>query len=389
MLNCQKIGFSSSAKHVGILRSIKGNMPNILARLSAHKKAVMSILPTGMACGHPGNPAAGLRLERLYGCPVLLSGLPALVLSALELSIVHQHHKSYLERIQRLHQATPECVVMFLAGSLPATGVLHLRLLSLLGMIARLGPDNILHQHGRHVLLAPESSKYSQSWFIQIRKICQQYHLQDPLLILQSQPTTYQWKTLTKSRVLDWWELKFRGEASHLDSLLYFNPHFMSLSKPHPIWTSAGSPFEVSKAVISARMLSGRYRTDQLTRHWSRTNPEGTCRLPGCDGSTLGSLEHILLHCPALAHTRAKLISHWSNFLVPRPWLLPVISQYTLNGDHLQLQLLLDASCLPLVISSSTTNPNILPSCLYLARTWNFSIHLTREKLMRQWNLKN
>ena len=137
---------------------------------------------------------------------------------------------------------------------------------------------------------------------------------------MQSPPTQYQWKSLTKAKVVDWWQVKLRGEADHLDSLVYFKPSFMSLSSPHPLWTTAKSPFEVRKAVITARMLSGRYRTDRLMRHWSRSNPEGFCRLPGCHGKD-GTLLHILLHCPALAETRANGISLWSSFLVSRPWL--------------------------------------------------------------------
>ena len=206
--------------------------------------------------------------------------------------------------------------------------------------------------------------------------------------LLQSPPTHYHWKSLTKLKVLDYWQVKLRGEAEHLLSLEYFKPSFMSLSVPHPIWTTAGSPFEVSKAVVSARMLSGRYRTDLLTRHWSRSNPEGLCRLPGCDGE-VGTLQHILLHCPALAETRAKLISHWTAFLVPRPWLFPVVSHHSLGGDQLHLQFLLDASTLPRVIAANILNPEILPSCLYLARTWNFSIHMTREKIRKLYNLNN
>ena len=108
----------------------------------------MAVLPSGMAYGHSGNPAANIQLERLYGCPVLLSGLAALVLSNQEISVLHHHHKTKLQQLQRLHQATPECVIMFLAGSLSLTGILHLRELGLLGMIARLGTANIFHQHG-------------------------------------------------------------------------------------------------------------------------------------------------------------------------------------------------------------------------------------------------
>ena len=286
-------------------------MPNILDRLSSHTKALNAVLPTGMALGHRGNPAASLRLERLYGCPVLLSGLSALVLSCLETSVIHHHHKVNLQRLQRLHQATPECVVFFLGGSLPGTGILHLRMLSLLGMIARLGDDHILHKHGRHTLLNQENNNVSKSWFTEMRCICKDYKLPDPLLVLQSPPGVYYWKNLTKSKVLDWWQIKLRGEADHLDSLEYFKPSFMSLSTPHPLWTSAGSPFEVSKAVVSARMLSGRYRTDRLARHWTPSNPNGLCRLPGCEGHE-GTLQHILLQCSALTEARLKVISHWS-----------------------------------------------------------------------------
>ena len=135
ILNGHEIGFASSAEHGGILCSVDGNMPNILSRLSAHIKAIMYIRPTGMAKGHRGNPASSLRLDKLYGTPVLLSGLVALVLSDSELAAGHHHHMLNLQNLQRLFQGTPEYVVMFLAGSLPSTGILHLRMFSLLGMI--------------------------------------------------------------------------------------------------------------------------------------------------------------------------------------------------------------------------------------------------------------
>ena len=275
ILDGHKIDFVSSAEHVGIIRSVDGNMPNILNRLSSHSNSLRAIIPAGMARGHRGNPAAaaGLYLERLYACPVLLSGLSALVLSNMEMSAIHHYYKVHIERVQRLHQATPECVIMFLAGSLPATALLDLRMLGALGMIARLGPDHLLHQHGVHVLLNNEGKNLSRSWFPKIRILCQKYLLPDPLLVMQSPPTYYHWKKLTKSHVIDWWESHYRGMAEQLKSLEYFKPHFMSLSSPHPIWLTAGSPFEVSKAVIMARMLSGRYRTDKLMSRWSTSKP--------------------------------------------------------------------------------------------------------------------
>ena len=137
----------------------------MIERFSSHKNSLRAVLPTGMARGHRGNPASSLYLdERLYGSPVLFSGLSSLVISTLEMSALHHYHKVHLQRLQRLHQATPECVVMFLAGSLPATGLLDLKILSILGMIARLGPSNILHPHGLHILLNTEYFQVLVCW---------------------------------------------------------------------------------------------------------------------------------------------------------------------------------------------------------------------------------
>ena len=61
----KQIFFSESAEHVGILRSTAGgNMPHILARLAAHRRAVHGVFHCGLAKRNRGNPAAGLRLER-------------------------------------------------------------------------------------------------------------------------------------------------------------------------------------------------------------------------------------------------------------------------------------------------------------------------------------
>ena len=82
---------------------------------------------------------------------------------------------------------------------------------------------------------------------------------------------------MIKKKILDYWEKKLRSDALNLPSLKYFHPHYYSLSSPHPLWTTAGSsPYEVKKAVVQARMLSGRYRTEMLRRHWSE-NKEGHC----------------------------------------------------------------------------------------------------------------
>ena len=165
-INMEGVGidFVESAEHVGVIRSVDGNMPNLLNRIQCHQKAMGAVLSVGIGRGHSGNPAAGLRVEKLYGCPVLMSGLASLYMKETEIKILDTHYKTTLERIQKLHCKTPRSYVFFLAGSLPAKAILHLRQLSLFIMICHL-PEDPLNVHARCVLKANCPPK---SWFAQI-----------------------------------------------------------------------------------------------------------------------------------------------------------------------------------------------------------------------------
>ena len=252
----KKISFVESVEHVGILRSSSGNLPSVLKQITAHKRQLGSILHTGMARGHHGNPAASLRVLRIYGLPVLMSGLGTLVLNKPEKDIVNQHYKATLESLMRLHKSTPACVVYFLAGSLPGLALLHLKQLSLLGMVTRL-QGSILHNHAMNVYRRGKPS--SRSWFLQVRDICLQYSLPHPSTLLEFPLTKLAFKNLVKKAVVSFWEKKLRDDAKSLKSLEHFRPEYMSLSVPHPIWlTAMSSSYEVIKAKVQAKMLSGR-----------------------------------------------------------------------------------------------------------------------------------
>ena len=156
----------------------------------------------------------------------------------------------------------------------------------------------------------------------------------------------------------------------------------------------AESPFEVKKASIVADMLSGRYVTDYRARHWSSSNPNGYCQLCLVTGhiAVLGTLEHLLLKCPALADTRRKSVSHSSNYLVDKPSLLPIVKHHTLTPGHegtkLQMELLLDPSTCPMVISSSQSlGKGTLSHLLYMTRTWCHSHHLKRRRMLKLYNI--
>ena len=52
------VPFTTEAEHVGVIRNTSGNMPNILDRIAAHKKALGAVMFSGLAQAHRGNPAA-------------------------------------------------------------------------------------------------------------------------------------------------------------------------------------------------------------------------------------------------------------------------------------------------------------------------------------------
>ena len=386
-INGTFIPFTDSAEHVGIVRSIHGNRPNILARLAAHRKAFFAVLPAGLAKGHRGNPAASIRAERLYAAPVLLSGLATMVLSVSEIALFAGPFKQHIEKLLRLHQSTPDCVVWFLAGCLPAEALLHLRQMSLFGMISRLRDgNNLLAQHARHMFASAKSS--SKSWFLQIQNTFLKYSLPHPITYLDKSPAKDSFKSEIKSAVIKHWEEKFRGQASILDSLKYFRPSFMSLSTTHPMFsTCESSPYEVSKAVVQARYLSGRARVEVLTKHWDLTNKEGFCLLCKDTNPVPGTLEHILLcgGCPALADARLSMISFFNSYMVPRPHLLPLLKACWNTMDSLTMQFLLDCSVIPIIIRATQEYQEpVLKELFYMTRTYAFKIYLTRRRLLQQ-----
>ena len=291
--------------------------------------------------------------------------------------MVDSYLKVTHQNLLKLMDKTPACVVHFLAGTLPGTALIHIRQLGLFGMITRL-PESLLNIHGINVLTtAPPSAA---SWFQQIRKLCLQYQLPHPLKLLYEPLQSQIYKKLVKSKVVDYWELQLRNSSEDLSSLPYFKPAFMSLTKPHPMWIACKSnPFEVHKAVITARMLSGRYLTDKLQRHWTQ-NKLGKCLLPNCSPFSVGSLEHLLLHCSSLARIRSKLLCLLSSVAEEHIVLKTIIFNAILSHDHSELmQLLLDCTTMqPVIETYRVFGTHIRDRLLYIGRTWCYSIHRER-----------
>ena len=376
-LDGMNIRLSQEAVHLGVVRTIEpSNNSAITDRISAYKRQLYSLLPPGIALIHHGSPAASLRIHTLYCLPVLLSGLPSLVLSKSEVKILSTCFKTNLQRLMKLPEKTPDPAIYFLAGSLPLEAILHLRQLSLFSMICHM-QNNVLKDHAIRTL----TNKKDKSWFHVLRSICVQYDLPHPLNLLYSPPVKSNFKSLCKSKVHDYWHRKLSHDAQRLPSLCFMDPRYLSLSSPHPLWCSLdGNSYQSEAAFIQALFLSGRYRTEMLCRFWSQ-NVHGFCLI--CLNSNLkiaGTMEHILLQCDGLTGERRRLYDLSRDFVADNPILKPILDAYLYcDNNDLKMRFLLDCSVLPDVITAKQLLGDKVHHLLFkLTRTWCRSIHRAR-----------
>ena len=316
----------------------------------------------------------------MYALPVLLSGLGSLVMSALEIRTIHTHYKNTLRSLLKLPRDVPEPVLFFLAGSLPVEAYLHMRVLSLFSMICHL-PGNPLHSIAKEALTKARPS--SKSWFYMLRGVCIKYNLPHPLNLLTSPLPPKKLKAMYKARIKEYWRINLTERCSSLSSLRYLRPPFLSLSQPHPIFSSLmGNPYELRAASVQALLLCGRYRTEKLRRHWSE-NREGFCQIKECLYlKQIESQEHFLLHCGGYSDERRRLYSFITDFSADKPVLKNVLSTYLFTDDNeFRMQFLLDPSVLPDVISACQLfGDQIQQYCFKIGRTWCRTLHETRMR---------
>jgi hypothetical protein len=373
------IEFVDTAEHVGVLRAVSGNLPHVHQRIVSHRGSLAKILSMGMSRRHRANPIAALRAENIFATPILFSGMASLFITKAESDILALHVKETTENLLKLHSKTPDPVVFFLAGRLPGEALLHLKQLTLFGMICHL-PGNILHTIA--VQLLTTSSQSSKNWFADIRTHCYTYNLPHPLLLLKNPLSKEAFRNLVKSNITDYWQTKLRAHSATLEekSLKFFKPQFMSLSHPHPMWSTAVTSYKVNKCVVVARMLSGRFRCGSLLRHFSQ-HISGLCELCGIE---LEDMPHILLpRCPHLQDRAGVLLRFAKETLSSSPKASQIFKNITDSKDDTKfVQFLLDPSVVPEIIAASQSDPELLPLLFSVTTTWCYSINRTRTKLL-------
>ena len=376
----QIISFSQEADHVGITRNTAGNLAHITNRISAYKRALFSVLSVGIARNNNANTGASMRIHQLYAVPVLFSGLASLCLIKKEVSMIESAHLKVVQNLMKLHDKTPRCFTYLVAGCLPAEAVLHQRQLTLFLMVCHLR-GNPLNEYAVTVLTNHGNAKKSWSWFQQIRELCLRYGLLHPLQYLKFPPERRHFKNEVKNSIILHWQSTLRSEAAMLQSLSFFTPSLYTLNSVHPAVTAAGNnPYECKKTEIMLRMQSGRYRTEQLTRHWAK-NSSGFCSLFPCrEVGVTGDLEHMLLHCPAMQAKREASF----NIMVEKSSSMPhLVSLLTSMENAEMMKFLLEPLSMSKIVALCKTDISTLDHVYYLARTYVYNLHLAKLEAMK------
>ena len=222
------------------------------------------------------------------------------------------------------------------------------------------------------------------SWFGQIQSLCHYYALPHPLKLLEQKPDKEEFKSLVKAKITDFWQMKLRSRIieDNLTSLRFFKPEFMSLLRPHPMLSTAGHSYDTNKMIVQLRMLSGRYRVGSLLRHFSPAN-SGCCELCGLE---LEDLEHLLVpRCPALQERRRLLLDYMSSVLSKSEACAMIFEKMKERNEIQWVQFVLDCSVIPEILNAAQKDPSIYPLIYKATRTWCYSLHRTRLKLLGRW----
>ena len=189
---------------------------------------------------------------------------------------------------------------------------------------------------------------------------------------------------MAKLAVLQYWRDQLQCKADSLSSLCYLRTGFMSLTTCHPLFLSCGSsPWEVEKAVTQSRLLSGRYRLEALSGHWTPGNRDGMCSLPECwatPASHIGNVEAFLLTCPSLSPTRIELTISNLRFLHDYPLLEELVRQCLVINP---VQFWLDCSTMhPVITAVQKQGVKILQLLFKLTRNYCHRLHMARNEML-------
>ena len=295
---------STSLAHLGIVRHTDNLSPNTLIseRILVARRTTYALMGTGFHGTNGLPPKVSLKIYSTYVIPRLLFGLESLVVNKTQLQMLEVFHKKTLRCIQGLPERVASSAIYLLIGEIPIAAKLHIKISSLLQMIAN-DPESALHKVALRQCASKDSK--SKSWFIYAEAALALYGLPKLQDILISKPKRGPWKFYTTEVISAYWTDHLKDEAVNKSTLNYLNLDACNYGSVHPVWQDIFHPEEVKRAMLRAKLLCGVYMLQSNKARFNQYKVKPDCPLCGQQAETR---EHFLMICSALGPSRVSLL---------------------------------------------------------------------------------
>ena len=301
VLGNSEVTIAQSFVHLGLEWLEGQSVPKIDPLINSARRAAYALLGVGLHGVDGMDPPTAHKTITLFVLPRLIYGLEATILTKDRITQLGIFYKGLLRQVQNLPENVASEAVYILLGALPVEAYIDMKILSLVGAIARLDWEHPLRQIGIRQLATGTLAK--QSWFVYAAETGLKYSIDVPNQLQHPWPKLT-WKAHYKSTVQSFWENIIYTEAPRKKTLSWLIPQ--ERGKCHPLWLSCrGNPFHINAASTRARMLTGRFRVQATISKFSKGDISPTCCLCGLETE---DIEHMVARCPSLAEVRSEKI---------------------------------------------------------------------------------
>ncbi|VDI02142.1 Hypothetical predicted protein [Mytilus galloprovincialis] len=124
--------------------------------------------------------------------------------------------------------------------------------------------------------------KSLDSWFIDMKKICIKYNLENPLSLLYNEMSKGKWKKMTTTAVHKYWTTRINEEIMYYSSLKYISASSFKVGKVHPLTlANIANQRDINRIPIRINIATGTYILQTNRAAYNQNNFDPTCKL--CD----------------------------------------------------------------------------------------------------------
>ncbi|CAC5399385.1 unnamed protein product [Mytilus coruscus] len=287
------------------------------------------------------------------------------------MKLLSVYYTKLLKQIQHLPERTATSDVYLLLGQIPVEAELHKRMLNFFG--------NIIRNHGsverevavRQLAVMPRDS---DSWFVKIVDLTEQYGLPSPHDLIYVPPGKIEWKNIVRKTISSYWMDRLKTEVKSRSSLKFLNVNNITQGKTHNAWDSCGTePFTSTMACIKAKIMCGIYTLQHDKVKFDRfCGTNSACKLYG-KGSE--DIKHFLLCCEKLRDIQ----EHFLNIMQVKLYDCVDVGVYNeiLSSDDSQLKVIIDCSSLEFLDESTIS----IIECI--SRGYCYRLHQRRAFLLQ------